>query len=134
MSFKKVILISGGTRGIGLSTAQRFCKEGWYVIICARNKIRIDNVVNDLRIKGYQIDGFQADLQVKESCEELLESVLKLTPQIDTLINNVGGLQMEFGGLEDLDEHSWYRAYDLNFLTAVRLSKFFPSLTLVCLF
>jgi 3-oxoacyl-[acyl-carrier protein] reductase len=121
---KKVILITGGTRGIGFASAKKFANEGWRVIICARNKEKIDNILNDFN-KNINLDviGLSVDLKNKEDIKKLIDFVKSKTDKLHALINNVGGLNLDFGGLEDLEDDSWNNAYELNFLTTVRLTK-----------
>jgi NAD(P)-dependent dehydrogenase (short-subunit alcohol dehydrogenase family) len=121
---KNVVLITGGTRGIGLACVNKFINEGWIVIFCARNKTKIDEIIIEFNKKeNFDIFGIDVNLKSKDDVKKLLDFVKSKTNKLHALINNVGGLNLDFGGLEDLKEESWISAYELNFLSTVRLSK-----------
>ena len=76
----KVVVITGGTKGIGLATAKLFAKEGSIVVVGARNKVEFDN----------SIDFFQLDISNVESCKNFYDYVINKYNRIDILVNNSG--------------------------------------------
>lgn len=128
MHFKnKMVLITGGSTGIGLAVAEEFLKEEAGVIICARNQSKIDDAVNGMRKKypGCEIYGKSCDVTKLDQIEELVGYV-KSIGGIDILINNAG-IGSEEKNLTAPDE-KWYYYWDLHVMSAVRLARFLVPL------
>jgi NAD(P)-dependent dehydrogenase (short-subunit alcohol dehydrogenase family) len=102
----KVVLITGGSRGLGLATAREFGSRGAIVAVCARNKEHLDRATADLRARGEQAHSFVCDITDREQVQALVADVTKLLGPIDILVNNAGVikvgplLQMEFADFE----------------------------------
>jgi NAD(P)-dependent dehydrogenase (short-subunit alcohol dehydrogenase family) len=75
-----VVLVTGGTRGIGLAIADAFAAQGDTVAVCARRPA-----------EGVAHAFFPADLREPESCEALIASVMATFGRLDVLVNNAGG-------------------------------------------
>ncbi|MEM7037437.1 MAG: SDR family oxidoreductase [Bacteroidota bacterium] len=82
----KQIFITGGSRGIGLATAQRFHQEGWKVIICARGEKGLE----EAKIKMPGLVTYQCDVSDKQSVKEMVAQVSKNHGALDVLVNNAG--------------------------------------------
>jgi NAD(P)-dependent dehydrogenase (short-subunit alcohol dehydrogenase family) len=78
---KKVVLVTGGTRGIGAVIAESFAKAGFTVAICGRNPPGPD----------CPHDFYAADLREAEACAHLIAKVHKAHGRLDVLVNNAGG-------------------------------------------
>lgn len=116
-----LIVVSGGTRGIGRAIAEKFAKNGFDVVVSARNK-------RDLAACQESIEGAygvkchikKANLAIKSDVVALVEFVKELNQKVDVLINNagtyVGGeiYKEEDGILEKLIETNLYSAYYLS--------------------
>ncbi len=87
---RKVALVTGGSRGIGLAVAERLAGDGAGVVICARNIERASAAAAQLKDRGLDVEAFQADVADRDSVASLVKEVLSLHSRIDILVNNAG--------------------------------------------
>lgn len=92
------------------------------MIINGRTKERVEAAVAALRSQhpGASVDGLAADLAHPQQAQELVEQLAKLG-QVDVLINNAG--VFDAASFEDIDDEQWQRYFDVNVMSAVRLSR-----------
>jgi NAD(P)-dependent dehydrogenase (short-subunit alcohol dehydrogenase family) len=83
----KVAVITGGTEGIGLATAQLFVKEGAYVFITGRRQKELDEAVNAI---GSNVTGVRGDVAKLGDLDRLYETVGKVKGRIDIIFANAG--------------------------------------------
>jgi len=81
----KVAVITGGTEGIGLATAQLFVKEGAYVFITGRRQKELDEAVNAI---GSNVTGVRGDVAKLGDLDRLYETVGKVKGRIDIIFAN----------------------------------------------
>ena len=126
----KVVLITGGSDGLGRATAERFALEGAKVVICARRSEHLFQVANEIHQQSIEyldaksktdVVGYPADVTKPEDCTNLISSILSKFGGIDFLINNAGISAAM--GLEKLNETEWLYDFQLKVMSAVRLSK-----------
>jgi L-fucose dehydrogenase len=86
----KVVLITGGAKGIGAGIARAVAREGGNPVIVDRDKEAGDRLAAELRSGGANGSAITADLTSKESCSNIIEQVLKDSKGIDALVNNAG--------------------------------------------
>ena len=88
----KVAIVTGGSRGIGLATVERFLQEGAAVILTASSQANADKAAATLKEKYPQatIDGLAPDLTSLESVREAFGKVIEKYGRIDILVNNAG--------------------------------------------
>lgn len=88
----KVVIITGGTRGIGLATAKAFLKEGAKVVVCGSRKESVDNALNELNneFPSSTIRGISPLLSSLDSVKNEFKKVYDEFKRIDVLINNAG--------------------------------------------
>lgn len=87
----KVILITGGSDGIGASTAYLASQKGYTVCInYLQNKVAADKIVSDINSKGGQAFAFQADISDERQVETLFNAIDKHAGSITALVNNAG--------------------------------------------
>ncbi|MFP7255890.1 SDR family oxidoreductase [Terribacillus goriensis] len=113
MSIKnKVVLVTGGSSGIGAATVELLAANGAVVVAAARRTDRLETVVSTIRQKGYIADYKQLDVtdfnQMQDTVQEIIESYGK----IDVIVNNAG--VMPLSKLEALKIDEWNRMIDVN--------------------
>ena len=86
----KVVIITGGSSGIGEALARKFAKEGSKVIIGARNSKALQKVAEDIRSSGGDIQWLQTDVSLEADCKNLILKAMDSYGRIDILINNAG--------------------------------------------
>lgn len=119
----KFALITGGSHGIGRSTALALAEEGCNVAICARNKERLIDTVEAIKAKGVKSTGICADVLISEDIDRVIEDIINLWGTLHILINNVGGGGRWGNNFEDTSEEVWMDVYNKNALAAMRFTK-----------
>lgn len=115
----KLALVSGSTKGIGLAIVKALAGEGARVIVNGRSNSSIVEAVGSIRsaLPGAKLEGFAGDLATAAEAEELVRRF----PRVDILVNNLGIYEPRpFGEISD---EEWRRFFDVNVLSAVRLSR-----------
>lgn len=87
---KKVVLITGGSSGIGYALAERYGKADCAVVISGRNGQTLDEAVARLQNAGIEAAGFRMDVSVDEQCADLVAFTIQTYGRLDILINNAG--------------------------------------------
>lgn len=87
----KVVVVTGGTSGIGLATAKRFAAEGAFVFITGRRQQELDAAVRTI---GGGASGVRADMSKPADIDRLYDAVQQKHSQIDVLFANAGGGSM----------------------------------------
>lgn len=113
----KVVLITGGSRGLGLNLARQLLAEGAKVAICARNEIELETAVLELEMIG-KVFAIQCDVSDKWQVEAMLEEIRDKLGSVDVLINCAGIIQVgpfENMTVDDFDSsmktHFWGPLY-----------------------
>jgi NAD(P)-dependent dehydrogenase (short-subunit alcohol dehydrogenase family) len=86
----KVAIITGGTSGIGLATAQRFVSEGAYVFITGRRQTELDAAVKQIGKNNNNVTGVQGDVSNLADLDRLYATVKEQKGRIDILFANAG--------------------------------------------
>lgn len=87
----RVVLITGGSMGIGKGCARVFCDAGAKAVICARHKEAGESLARELTAKGPGVCHFQqCDVSKPADIEQLVSHTIELFGQLDCLINNAG--------------------------------------------
>ncbi|MEJ5127523.1 SDR family oxidoreductase [Comamonas sp. MYb21] len=87
----KVVVVTGGTSGIGLATAKKFASEGAYVFVTGRRQQELDKAVQAI---GPRATGVRADMSQLADIDRLYDAVQQSHAQIDVLYANAGGGSM----------------------------------------
>ena len=101
---KKVIIVTGGSQGIGLGIVLSLVKEGAIPVIVGRNKVSVLEAVTTIEKNGGEVFYALAELTKPEECEAAVKSVIEKHGRIDGLVNNAGvndGVGLENGSYED---------------------------------
>jgi short-subunit dehydrogenase len=109
----KVVVITGGSSGIGKALAGTFGKNGSKILITGRNKSELDKSVNELKQKGVNISGCVADASLEEDNQRMAAEALRLFGKIDVLINNAGITMRAL--FEEVDISVVKKVMDINF-------------------
>ena len=111
----KVVLITGGSKGIGLACAQAFLKEGARIAICSRSRENIDKASADLD----GAFGAVADLVDAVAAERVVETVEDKLGPIDILVNSAGAAKRT--PPDDLNPTVWRDAFDAKFFSYINV-------------
>jgi NAD(P)-dependent dehydrogenase (short-subunit alcohol dehydrogenase family) len=116
----KTVLITGGSRGLGLVMARSFAAQGAKIAICARDPRELNAAVEDLRSRGATVFGFPCDVTDGAQVNEMVRMVLGRFGSVDVLVNNAGIIQVgpfEVMTLDDYEQamktHFWGPLYTL---------------------
>lgn len=117
----KVVVITGGSSGIGKALAAVFGNAGSKVLITGRNKSELDKTVAELNGQGTVIAGLQADVTVEEDNRRMAQEAIRLYGGIDILINNAGiSMRALFS---EVDLEVIRKVMDINFYGAVYATR-----------
>lgn len=111
---KKIAIVTGSSQGIGKATAKILAQRGIIPIIVARDKKKIDLVVEELKALGTATLGLATDLRHRDQVREMVQRVLDAFGRVDILVNNAGGSQGAPRFLEEIQEAQWNNVIDLN--------------------
>jgi 3-oxoacyl-[acyl-carrier protein] reductase len=118
----RVALVSGASEGIGRAVAEAYAKEGAQVVLTARRANRLDATVERITKAGGNAVGIAADLTQPAEAEALFEELNQTVGRLDFLVNNVGAV-VEFAGFDDVSDDAWLASWEINVMSAVRLSR-----------
>jgi 3-oxoacyl-[acyl-carrier protein] reductase/7-alpha-hydroxysteroid dehydrogenase len=122
MDFKdKIVIVTGGTRGIGKETVKAFIKHNATVILFGSKKESVDNAINDLAKENIKVEGYYPNLNNYEEVEEVITKIYNKYKHIDILINNAGVSQQ--GKITDIDSNEFERIMALNVNAMFNTSK-----------
>ncbi|WOS42615.1 SDR family oxidoreductase [Xanthomonas rydalmerensis] len=117
----KVVLITGGSSGIGLATAQRVAEAGAITVIVARGEQELHAARDAMNAKGGKVFAYTADLSDLSDCDRLLKTVLEAHGHVDVLINNAGRSIRRSIELSYDRFHDFERTMQLNYFGSLRL-------------
>lgn len=118
---KKVVIITGGTSGIGKACAEEFGRNNYAVVITGRNKERLDQAVDDLKNQNIEAFGVVSDVSNYDDNIKVAETTIAKFGRVDVLINNAGiSMRALF---EDLDVSVIKSVMDINFYGTVYATK-----------
>ena len=105
----KIAVITGGSSGIGLATAQRFVAEGAYVFITGRRQAELDAAV---KLIGNHVTGVQGDVAKLADLDRLYETVRTEKGRLDIVFANAGG--GELAPLGSITEEHFDKTFNVN--------------------
>jgi 3-oxoacyl-[acyl-carrier protein] reductase len=117
----RVVLVTGGSRGIGLAIARRLGQMAACVAICGRDTARLDGAASALAAEGISCLALAADVTNAEAVAEMVGRVQSELGPIDILTNNAGmGI---FGTFHERSEAEWDRVLDTNLKSVFLVSR-----------
>ncbi len=124
----KVALITGASKGIGLSIAEFFAAAGGKVVISSRKQDALDEMAGKLRGKGYEVTGIACNVGHMDELSHLVEETVKLYGQLDILVNNAATNPV-YGPVHDTSVEAYDKIMDVNVKAAFQLMRLsFPYL------
>ncbi|MCR6496070.1 SDR family oxidoreductase [Thermomonas sp. S9] len=126
----KVVVITGGSSGIGLATAQKVAAAGATTVIVARGEEELFKARDAMKAAGGKVFAYTADLADMADCDRLVATVLKEHGHVDILVNNAGRSIRRSIELSYDRFHDFERTMQLNYFGSLRLIMgFMPSMT-----
>jgi NAD(P)-dependent dehydrogenase (short-subunit alcohol dehydrogenase family) len=119
----KVAIITGGTSGIGLATAQLFAQEGARIVLMARNKSRGKEAVELIANAGGQVIFVSGDVGVAADCQRCVAASIETYGRLDILFNNAGVIHVN-RNLVETSEEEWDATLDSNLKSIFLMSKY----------
>jgi len=117
----KVVLITGGTDGLGAALADRLVEEGARVAVCGRDSRRLAATEQRLRNAGGDVLAMQADVIHLADLERFVDAAVVRWGRIDGLVNNAG--KSAAGRIDQVSDDDWLDDLNLKVLAAVRCTR-----------
>ncbi len=117
----KVIVITGASSGIGKASALQLAEAGAEVVLVARSTDKLEETRKEIKELGGKSYAYSCDVSDMDSCDKLVETLLKNHGHVDVLVNNAGrsirrSLELTFDRFHDFE-----RTMQLNYFGAIRL-------------
>ncbi len=117
----KVVLITGGTDGLGAALAIRLVEEGARVAVCGRDSGRLAVTEQRLRDAGGEALVVQADVTQPDDLQRFMDAAVSRWGRLDGLVNNAG--QSAGGRIDQVSDDAWIADLNLKVLAAVRCTR-----------
>lgn len=114
----RAYIVTGGTGGLGLATAQQLVADGARVVVSSRSQESVDAAVATL---GELAVGVVADNTAADTPDRLIEAALRAFGRLDGALISVGGPPA--GAVLDMTDEQWRESFDTVFLGAIRLAR-----------
>ncbi len=123
----KIVLVTGGSSGLGLELASAFAKRGARVMIAALEKEAVETVAQNFQNQGLEATGFQVNVCRDEAVQRWKEEVVARDGKLDALVNVAG--RTDRGKMLNCDAEHFAKVMELNFIALVRVTHtFLPML------
>jgi 3-oxoacyl-[acyl-carrier protein] reductase len=120
----KVVVISGGSRGIGRAIAMAFAREGAQTVLAASSAEHLATAQKAVaQAGGIEPMTVAGNLKELAGCQQVFDRVSERFKRCDVLVNNAGATRA--GNFLELPDEAWLDGYALKFFGAVRLSRLF---------
>jgi NAD(P)-dependent dehydrogenase (short-subunit alcohol dehydrogenase family) len=118
----KVVLVTGGSSGIGLAAAHKFAEAGAVTIICGRDQDKLDEACKEAKAKGYAFVAYAADIADMADCDRFVQLLVANHGGVDFLINNAGrSIRRAIESSYDRF-HDYERTMQLNYFGCLRVT------------
>ena len=115
---KKIVLITGGSRGIGKAIAKLFVDEGANVIITSKNQKNLQQTSKELGNLFF----VAGDIKNEKDVKNVIDKTIMKFGRIDILVNNAGSLP-KMKQLDQISEKEWSETIDVNLNGQFRFTK-----------
>ena len=125
----KVVLVTGGSSGIGKAVAHKLAEAGAVTITVARDKEKLAEAKREFEADGLELIAYSADISDQAECDDFVRQVTEEYGGVDILVNNAGrsirrAIENSFDRFHDFE-----RCMQLNYFAAVRLTLgFLPGM------
>jgi len=117
----KVVLVTGGSDGLGAAVARRLVREGARVALCARGAERLESTAAALRDAGGEVLAQVADVSRPEEVDRFVEAVVARWGRVDALVNNAGTAAAR--PFAEVNDAAWEADLQLKLFAAVRTCR-----------
>ena len=121
----KKCLVTGASRGIGMSIVKKLLNSGAIVVASASNQDNLKKIEEEFADFSDNLYLFSANLNSQDEVKNLCKLVTKSVGDIDILINNAGILHLQ--SLQDTSEEILRKSFEVNYFSAFALCKYFSS-------
>jgi NAD(P)-dependent dehydrogenase (short-subunit alcohol dehydrogenase family) len=118
---ESVVLVTGGTDGLGAALARQLVSEGARVAVCGRNAVRVASVRDELTGLGGDVIGVPADVTRTDEVEAFVAAAVSRWGRIDGVVNNAGASSA--AAISDITDEAWIADLELKVLGAARLVR-----------
>ncbi|SFU80717.1 SDR family oxidoreductase [Pseudoduganella namucuonensis] len=126
----KVVLVTGGSSGIGLAAAHKLAEAGAITIICGRDEDKLAEAKKEVEARGFELITYSADIADMADCDRFAQLLIANHGGVDVLVNNAGrsirrAIESSYDRFHDFE-----RTMQLNYFGALRLTMaLLPSMT-----
>jgi NAD(P)-dependent dehydrogenase (short-subunit alcohol dehydrogenase family) len=118
----KVVLITGGSSGIGLAAAHKIAEAGATTIICGRDEDKLAEAAKEIRDRGFEVITYTADVADMADCDRFVQVLIDNHGGVDVLVNNAGrsirrAIESSYDRFHDFE-----RTMQLNYFGCLRLT------------
>ncbi|WP_334190405.1 SDR family oxidoreductase [Noviherbaspirillum sp.] len=118
----KVVLVTGGSSGIGLAAAHKLAEAGAITIICGRDEDKLAEARKEINARGFDVVTYAVDVADMADCDRFVQLLIANHGGVDVLVNNAGrsirrGIESSYDRFHDFE-----RTMQLNYFGALRLT------------
>ena len=117
----KLVLVTGGSRGIGKAIALMLADQGADLIICGRNQDTLNSAVEDIKLKGGQAWGFPADVSKSNEIEMLFQKVSTIGRGVSILVNNA--VTSTSARFDELTDEEFVYHIEVKLMAYIRVAR-----------
>jgi len=118
----KVVLVTGGSSGIGLAAAHKLAEAGATTIICGRGEAKLAEAKAEVEARGFELITYTADISDMADCDRFVQLLIEHHGGVDVLVNNAGrsirrAIESSFDRFHDFE-----RTMQLNYFGCLRMT------------